>query len=518
MPDPPANQIRGAFCTETVPECCGIVIFGASGDLVHRKLLPSLFSLDERRLLCPRFYLLGYARTELSDDDFRETVRASLRARFPQADPERVERFLACCHYQVGQYDHPADFTALAARLQDLDRHYALPGNHLFYLATPPTVFGTIAGLLSQAGLTAEDDGTWARLLVEKPFGRDLESALALDRELHAALAESQLYRIDHYLGKETVQNLLVLRFGNALFEPLWNRQYIDHVQISVAESIGVEERGGYFDNAGLLRDMFQNHLLQLLALVALEPPVSFEADRVRDERVKLLRAVRPFPPERLEQAIVRGQYIAGPDTGETPGPPGSPVLPLRGYRQEDKVAPDSRRETFVAARLWVDNWRWEGVPFYLRVGKRLPRRASEISLVFRPVPHSIFAPLGATDLHPNVLCLNLQPQEGAVLSLQAKAPGPRLCLSDLTMDFSYREVFGQEPPEAYERLILDCMLGDQTLFVRHDDMEVAWSLVTPVLEAWEAAGEPEPYAAGSWGPEGARRLIEGDGREWLAL
>jgi glucose-6-phosphate 1-dehydrogenase len=509
MPDSLARQIRGEFCTETVPECCGIVIFGASGDLVHRKLLPSLFSLGEKQLLCPSFYLLGYARTPLSDEDFRATVRTSLRERFPEADPAHVERFVGCCYYQAGQYDQPSDFAALAGRLSALDAQYAQAGSHLFYLATPPTIFGTIAGLLSAAGLTTEREGVWARLLVEKPFGRDLASALALDRELHAALGESQIYRIDHYLGKETVQNLLVLRFGNALFEPLWNRRYLDHVQITVAESIGVEERGGYFDNAGLLRDMFQNHLLQLLSMVAMEPPVSFEADRVRDERVKLLRAVRPFPRE-LEGTVVRGQYAAAPG--------GTGVSPVRGYREEDKVAPDSRRETFVATRVWVDNWRWEGVPFYLRVGKRLPRRVSEISLVFRPVPHSIFAPLGPEDLRPNVLCLNLQPDEGAALTLQAKAPGPRLCLSGLTMDFSYREVFGQAPPEAYERLLLDCMFGDQTLFVRHDDMEVAWSLVTPILEAWESAGEPEPYAAGTWGPPAAQRLIEADGREWLPL
>jgi glucose-6-phosphate 1-dehydrogenase len=508
MTNPPAAQIRGEFCAETVPECCGIVIFGASGDLVHRKLLPSLFGLVEKRLLCPKFYLLGYARTEMSEDEFRATVRACLRERFPEADPAHVERFVAACYYQTGQYDQAADFSALAERMQALDAQYALSGSHLFYLATPPTFFGTIAGLLNQAGLTAEQAGAWARLLVEKPFGRDLASALALDRELHAALDESQIYRIDHYLGKETVQNLLVLRFGNALFEPLWNRRYLDHVQISVAESLGVEERGGYFDNAGLLRDMFQNHLMQLLAMVAMEPPVSFEADRVRDERVKLLRAVRPFPGEKLKEAIVRGQYGAGEIAGQ----------PVRAYRGEEKVAPDSRRETLLAARLWVDNWRWEGVPFYLRVGKRLPRRVSEISLVFRPVPHSIFAPLGPEELRPNVLCLNLQPEEGAVLTLQAKAPGPRLCLGNLVMDFSYREVFGQEPPEAYERLLLDCMLGDQTLFVRHDEMELAWNLVTPMVEAWESAGEPEPYPAGTWGPEAAQRLIESDGREWLPL
>ncbi len=498
------SPLRGEFCTESVPESCGLVIFGASGDLVHRKLLPSLFSLCEKGLLKRTFYLLGYARTEMAEESFRASVREALTRSLPQADPERVRRFVDCCYYLSGQYEAAADFARLRERLAQLDAQHQLPGNHLYYLAVPPTQFGTIATLLRKAGLVEEGPAAWARLLVEKPFGRDLDSALALDQELHQSLAESQIYRLDHYLGKETVQNILVLRFGNAVFEPVWNRRYVDHVQITVAESLGVGERGGYFDGAGLLRDMVQNHLLQLLAMVGMEPPLSFEADRVRDERVKLLRAVRPLTAE----SVVRGQYAGGEVGGK----------PVPAYRQEPKVAADSRRETFVAARMWVDNWRWQGVPFYVRVGKRLPRRVSEIALVFRPVPHSIFAPLGPADLRPNVLRLNVQPEEGIALSLQAKLPGPRLCLGSLQMDFTYQEAFGESPPEAYERLLLDCMLGDQTLFVRQDDMEVAWSLVTPILEAWEAAGEPEPYAAGTWGPPGAEDLIRADGREWLPL
>ena len=366
---------------------------------------------------------------------------------------------------------------------------------------------------ISSSGLIPKSEEGQPRfhLVVEKPFGRDLDSAIALDKELHRILSESQIYRIDHYLGKETVQNILMFRFANAVFEPIWNRRYVDHVQITVAETLGVEHRAGYFEETGLLRDMFQNHMMQMLALVAMEPPISFDADRVRDEKVKLMRSIRPFPLSEIGRCVIRGQYDAGSVDG----------VAVPGYRQEEGVASDSQVETFIAAKVFVDNWRWQGVPFYMRAGKRMARKISEIAIVFKRVPHSMFAPLSPDELSPNVLVLNVQPEEGISLTIQAKQPGARLCVDPLTMDFRYQEIFGVELPDAYERLLLDCMLGDQTLFWRSDGIEAAWSLVTPVLRKWEENVESCPlafYKAGSWGPDESDAMLQGDGRQWRVL
>jgi glucose-6-phosphate 1-dehydrogenase len=491
-----------------------MVIFGASGDLTSRKLLPALFSLFQRDLLPEPIAIIGCSRKPLDDHSFREMARLAIKARFAGDLPRKlVDVFLASLHYVSGEYDDPDTYRRLGEKLTDLER--PMPeADRLFYLSVPATLYERIGARLHEAGLSAEDfDGKPARRVVlEKPFGFDLDSSRSLDRELRSGLHERQIFRIDHYLGKETVQNLLMFRFANAVFEPVWNHHYIDHVQITVAESIGVEHRAGYFDQAGLLRDMFQNHMFQMLAVVGMEPPSSFEANRVRDEKAKLLDAIRPFPAGEIGNWVVRGQYGPGIVDGQ----------PVPGYRAEEGVRPDSPIETFVAARLMVDNWRWRGVPFYLRVGKRLPRRTSRIVITFKPVPHSIFHSLVDDQLPPNVLVFNVQPEEGVALHIQAKRPGSKLCMGNLTMHFTYREVFGGEPPEAYERLLLDAMLGDHTLILRNDSIDLAWKLLTPVLDAWAAndpgAGELETYPAGSWGSGGADCLAALDGHAWHRL
>ncbi|MDP6380577.1 MAG: glucose-6-phosphate dehydrogenase, partial [Phycisphaerae bacterium] len=407
--------LRGGFCIERHPGPFAFVIFGASGDLAHRKLLPALAALFQRRLLPNNFYVLGFSRTLFTNEEFREKIHTGLTAAFPEEEWEGLAEFVRRCSYLQGNYDDPEAYVRLAKRIGELDEENSTGANHIFYLSTPPTLSSEIVCRLGSSGMTRAAEGSYTHVVVEKPFGRDLQSAVALNATLRENLAEEQIYRMDHYLGKDTVQNVLMLRFANAIFEPIWNQKYIDHVEIIVAETVGVEHRAGYFEQAGLLRDIFQNHMIQMLALAASEPPVSFEPNRLRDERVKLIRSIRPFPVGDLDQWIIRGQYGPGRIFDQD----------VPGYRDEERVAPDSRTETFVAAKLLIDNWRWRGVPFYMRAGKRLARRLSRIAVVFKNVPHSIFAPIAAAELSPNVLVFKVQPEEGVALTIEAKGPGP---------------------------------------------------------------------------------------------
>ena len=500
------------LCVETAAGPCAFVVFGASGDLAHRKLFASLYELFRRDLMSRRFYCIGCGRSVYSDAAFRDAVRVSLKEALETAEAETLELFLRQIYYVAGDYGDAALYEQICAKMTELDAVYDVEGVRIFYLSVPPFLYGEIVEKLGTLRLScpaATGRLQDVRLVVEKPFGRDLETAKELDRVLGRHFQESQIYRIDHYLGKETVQNLLIFRFANSLFEPVWNRNYIDHVQITIAETLGVEHRASYYDKTGALRDMFQNHILQMLALVAMEPPVSFEADRVRDEKVKLLRALRPFRPDDVRGSIVRGQYGSGEAAGQ----------PARGYLEEEGVGADSTTETFVAAKLFVDNWRWKGVPFYLRTGKRLKRRLTEIVITFKEVPHSMFLTAGFEAMPPNVLRFQIQPDEGMYLSLQAKRPGSKLCMSTLEMAVDYQQVFGVKMPEAYQRLILDCMLGDQTLFTRHDSILASWEFLMPVLDFWEARqGRPVVYPAGSGTFEEAQALIQADGRTWDEL
>jgi len=476
---------------------CVFVIFGASGDLTRRKLLPALYNLTESKLLPERFAVLGVARPPIDEAQYR----AQMQERVRDAEGEPLEAPLWAqigdrLHYTSGEFDDPQLYLRLRDQLADIDRKYGTPGNYLFYLAVPPSLFGTVALHLSSSGLTDERSGRWRRLIIEKPFGHDVASARALNTELSTGLKESQIYRIDHYLGKETVQNLLAFRFANGIFEPIWNRRYVDHVQITVAESVGIEGRGAYYDHAGALRDMVQNHMFQLLTLVAMEPPISFAAEHVRDEKVKVLHAVPPFTREQVQRDVVRGSY--------------------RGYQQEKDVAAASATETFVAMRMTIDTWRWADVPIYLRTGKKLPRRITEIAVQFKKPPFMLFRETPIGDLHPNVLTIRIQPDEGIALAFDAKVPGPFDRLGTVKMDFSYADYFGTEPSTGYETLLYDAMAGDQTLFHRMDMVEAGWCAVEPILQAWrEKDGQVPTYEAGSPGPSEADLLIERDGRSW---
>ena len=483
---------------------CAMVVFGASGDLTRRKLLAGLFELCRRDLLDEKFYLVGCGRTHYSDEQFREIAKESIKK--PEGcSEEKLKEFLSRMYYISGDYNDPAFYGKIQGTLARLDKQYSSSGPYLFYLALPPDAFPSVIEHLGNSSMKEPSGKAPSRVIVEKPFGRDYKSAVSLNQLIGSQFSEGQIYRIDHYLAKETVQNILVFRFGNSMFEPIWNRNYIDHVQITIAESLGVEHRAGYYDKTGALRDMFQNHLMQVLTLVGMEPPASFEADRIRDEKVKLLRAIRPLDAGR----VVRGQY--------TEGVVASNAVP--GYREEEGVTSDSNTETYVASEVLIDNWRWKGVPFYLRTGKRLARQRSEIAITFKTVPHSVFEFSGMDDLEPNVLVFEVQPHEGISLSFQAKSPGAKTCISQLSMAFTYKDVFKFDLPDAYERVLLDCMNGDQTLFTRSDEVELAWRLFTPVLEHWtKESSDLEFYPAGSESFEKANAMMRTEGRYWRAI
>jgi glucose-6-phosphate 1-dehydrogenase len=478
-----------------------MVIFGATGDLAQRKLLPALYNLNADGLLPDRFSVIGVARTAMTLDQYRDKVSEDL-GEFATADTTRLECdwLQSRLEYIPGEFDEPATFQRVAGTLRE-----AGIGNCQFYLAVPPSLFGPVVSQLAGAGLLDESHG-WRRVVIEKPFGRDLASARELNQLLAAVVDEQQVYRIDHYLGKETVQNIMAFRFANGIFEPVWNRRYVDHVQITVAETVGVEERGRFYESTGALRDMIQNHLFQLLAITAMEPPISFEAEAVRDERVKVLDAIRPFTPEQIARDVVRGQYAAGAMDGQR----------VPAYRDEPKVEAGSTTETFAALALELDNWRWAGVPFHLRTGKRLAARASEIVVQFRSAPFSMFRDTPVHELEPNQLVIRVQPNEGIDLRFQAKIPGQPLRLGSVKMDFSYADHFGLKPHTGYETLLYDVMAGDPTLFHRADIVEAGWRAVDPILRAWEEDGDTiEEYPAGSWGPPSAEALLTRHGRAW---
>src|SRR5262245_22702131 len=482
---------------------CALALFGASGDLAKRKLFPALLNLRRGNLLPNEFAVLGLATSEMSTAAFRERLAPELEGE----EPALVKWLLERTYYQPGDFRSPELFKRLEEGLRDVEGRHGTRGNVIFYLATPPDFFGDIVDRLGEAGLTREEGAPFRRVIVEKPFGDSYDSARALNARLRAVLDERQIYRIDHYLGKETVQNLLVFRFANGIFEPIWNRQYIDSVQITVAETGGVEQRGRYYDKAGALRDMVPNHLFQLLALTAMEPPSSFEAESVRDEKMKVLQALQPIAPEEVLTRTVRGQY----------GPGGDPEHPAITYREEKHVAPDYNTETFVALKLQVDNWRWADVPFYLRTGKRLALQHTEIAITFRRPPHRLFQGTAVADFTPNVLVLHIQPDEGITLSFQAKVPGPVVRTGGVEMAFNYADHFGRTPSTGYETLLYDCICGDPTLFQRADSVEEGWSVVQPILDVWRAlpARYFPNYAAGSWGPREADELLARDVRAW---
>ncbi|MFO0598808.1 MAG: glucose-6-phosphate dehydrogenase [Myxococcaceae bacterium] len=503
------NPLREGLQAERQSEPCTIVIFGASGDLTKRKLVPALYSLATERLLPTNFAIVGFARKPMSDEAFRAEMKEACQkfARHRPLKEEVWDQIARGLYYQAGEYDQAASYTALQERLSKIDQERGIRGQRIFYLSTPPSNFPITVAQLGAAGLVSRDgQPPFRRVIIEKPFGTDLATARQLNRDVLAVLDEKSVYRIDHYLGKETVQNLMVLRFANGLFEPLWNSRYVDHVQITGAEAIGIEGRGGYFEQAGILRDMVQNHLFQVLAITAMEPPVSMHADDLRDEKVKVLKALRPIPDGRFDEFVVRGQYRDGTVAGKR----------QVSYQDETGVTKGSRTETYVALKMFIDNWRWAGVPFYLRSAKAMPKKVTEVALVFREAPLRLFGGKATRGQSPNVLAIRIQPDEGVSLRFGAKVPGNTMDIQPVNMEFRYGTSFGNEPPEAYERLLLDCMLGDQALFTRGDEVEASWKWINRIHQAWAASsGNIESYEAGTWGPAEADRLLLRDGHQW---
>lgn len=509
------NPLKEGIRIEQATEPCAMVILGAHGDLTKRKLIPALYALYTQGLLPPGFCVVGMSRTKMADDEFRKAMAQSIQQFAPDIVFEQSSwaRFASILYYLPSNFGKEEGLSDLVKLLKDLEERHGTRGNNIFYMATPPSLYGQIIDRLSESGLSEERPGLkapWPRIIVEKPFGRDLESARRLDEHIHKSFEEEQVYRIDHYLGKETVQNIMVLRFANGIFEPLWNRQHVDHVQITNAETIGVEGRGGYYEEAGNMRDMIQNHMLQLLSLVAMEPPISLDAEATRDEKTKVLKSMRPFDLKNLNKSAVRGQYGPGWILGQA----------VPGYRQEESVSAQSNTETFTALKLFIDNWRWADVPFYVRSGKRLARAITEVAIHFKRAPHRLFS-LDPNDggqmLGPNVLVLQIQPDEGISLKFATKQPGTTTQLRWLSMDFKYGTAFGVRSPSAYERLVHDCIQGDATLFARTDAVDASWSLISPIIEHWSGNAPTQfpNYAAGSWGPSDCDQMLKDDGRAW---
>jgi glucose-6-phosphate 1-dehydrogenase len=504
------NPLREGLSTRAIPQPCSVIIFGATGDLTHRKLVPALYNLAADGELPPAVAVIGFARRPKTDEQFRSEMEEATRQFSRQGVRDEIwKTFAQSLYYHQSEFADEAGYKTLAERLTKIDADRGTRGNRLFYLAVAPDQFEPILKHLKAVGLNQAHEGSWARVIVEKPFGTDLASARELNRVVRGSFSEEQTYRIDHFLGKETAQNILVLRFANAIFEPLWNARYIDHIQITAAETLGVEGRAGYYENAGALRDMVQNHLLQLTCLIGMEPPTGLSADSIRDEKVKVVRSLRQMTATEVSINAIRGQYSAGAIGGEQ----------VVGYRAEKNVNPNSMTETFVALRLKIDNWRWADLPVYLRVGKRLPKSGTEISVHFKKAPGVLFNKESVA-LDQNVLVVRIQPDEGISLRMQAKIPGTSLRIEPVKMDFHYGTSFGKASPEAYERLLLDAMSGDATLFARRDEVEQAWAFIDPIEEAWHAKDAPELhfYPAGSWGPEAADELLARDGRTWRRL